>query len=193
MGFRIEDGKGRGKFAAVDSDNHLEVASITLPKIAAVSHDGGAFAMIGRHTIQVTDTVENFAYVLNNNSNKHVHIQSVTIAVKTSTGVLFTLSFGPTRTSGGTLKTPVQLNRGRATQSGVIVYDNSANNLVLGVTALEDFSEARFGMTMTAQLNGADAVILGPGDTLCARGTGTAGDIVTAHAFMYEVETDESQ
>ena len=190
MGFRIEDGLGRGKFASVDSENHLEVASVVLPKIASVSHDGAAFSIIGRHTFQVTDTVENIAFVQNNNSNKHVHLSSVTIAVKTSTGVLFTLSFGPTRTSGGTLKTPVQLNRGKAASSGVTVYDNSANSLVLGVTALEDFSEARLGMTMSAQLQGQDAVILGPGDTLCARGSGTAGDLITAHAFMYELELE---
>jgi hypothetical protein len=190
MGFRIEDGLGRGKFASVNAENHLEVASVTLPKIASVSHDGQAFSIIGRHTFQSTGATENIAFVQNNNSNKHVHLSSVTIAVKTSTGVLFTLSFGPTRTSGGTLKTPVQLNRGKAAASGVVVYDNSANNLVLGVTALEDFSEARFGMTMSAQLQGQDAVILGPGDTLCARGSGTAGDLITAHAFMYELELE---
>jgi hypothetical protein len=190
MGFRIEDGLGRGKFASVDHENHLEVASVVLPKIASVSHEGAAFSIIGRHTFQVTDTVENIAFVQNNNANKHVHLSSVTIAVKTSTGVLFTLSFGPTRTSGGTVKTPVQLNRGKAAASGVAVYDNSSNNLVLGVTALEDFSEARLGMTSSAQLQGQDAVILGPGDTLCARGSGTAGDLITAHAFMYELELE---
>ena len=190
MGFSIEDGKGRGRYASVDIDNHLEVASITLPRIASISRSGSAFAMLGRHTIQSTDTVENFAFVQNGNSNKSVHISSVTIAVKTSTGVLFTLSFGPTRTSGGTAKIPVQLNRGRAAASGVVVYDNSSNDLVLGVTSLEDFSEARLGMTASAQLQGQDAVILGPGDTLCARGAGTAGDMVTAHAFLYEISED---
>jgi len=190
MGFRIEDGRGRGNFASVDRDKHLEVASIVLPKISSISKDGGAFSLIARHTFQVTDTVENIAFVQNANSDKQVHISSVTFAVKVTSYVIATLSFNPSRTGGGTAKIPVQLNRSRAAASGVVVYDNSSNDLVLGVTAIEDFSEARFGITSSAQLNGQDAVILGPGDTLCLRGSGTAGDLITASAFMYEVSNE---
>lgn len=191
MGFRIEDGTGNGNYAKVDKDKHLAVAAVALPKIASVSHDGSAFAVLVRHTIQSTGVIENVGYLQNGNANVHVHIQSVTIAVQTATGMLVTLSFGPTFTSGGTSNPPTQLNRGRAKQSGVIVLDNTSNDLVLGVGSLEDFTEARFGMPITAQLDGADAVILGPGDTLCMRVTGTAGDLITASAFLYEAVTEQ--
>ena len=190
MGFTIEDGTGNGNFAKVDSDKHLAVASVMLPKIAALSHEGNAFAVLARHTFQSTGVVEDIGILINNNSNYHVHVKNMTIAVLTATGVLATMSFGATHTSGGTDVPPAQLNRGRAKESGVQVLDNSANDLVLGVTSLVDLTEARFGMTMTAQIDSADSVILGPGDTMCVRGSGTAGDKITVSGFIYEAQTD---
>lgn len=187
MGFRIEDGKGRGNFVSVDGDNHLEVAAISLSKISSVADKGGAFGVMGRHTFQSTGATENILLVQNSNANKHVHIRSFIFGVETSTDVLATASFAATRTSGGTSKKPTQLNRGRADTSGIVVYDNSSNDLVLGVSLLEDFLETRFAAIETVQLDIADVVIIGPGNTVCFRGAGTAGDLITISAFVYEV------
>jgi len=186
MGFRIEDGTGQGRYARVDSDNRLEVAALTLPLIAERSHNGDAYSVVGEHTIQSTGTEEHVLHIQNNNSNKHVHFSNITISAETSTLLDVEFMVATTYTSGGTAKTPVQLNRGSAKLSGLVAYDNSSNDLVIADSLEEKFCGAKFGSTMTVQMSGGDAVILGPGDSMLVQAYGTSGDVVGISAFVYE-------
>jgi len=186
MGFRVEDGKGRGYYASVDHDNRLEVASITLPLAADRSHEGLSFSLVGEHTLQASATEESVMYFRNGNSDKHMHLFSSTMCVEASNALTIRKYFESTYTSGGTSKTPVQLNRGSAKESGIVVYDNSSNNLVLGTTSQVKFFTARFGTTGTFQFGLSDAVILGPGDTIRITAEGTSGAKVSATMFIYE-------
>lgn len=191
MGFRLEDGKGRGRFASVDHDNRMEVASITLPMIASQARIGNAFALLGRHTIQSTAATENVAFIRNDNTAAYVHMQTLTYAVAATAELLLTVGFESSRTSGGLSVSPVQLFRGSAKESGIVAWDNSSNDLVAGVTSLENFSEVRMASIYTAHFESTGSVILGPGDTLLVRAVGTAGDKITVGSFLYEfTETD---
>ena len=186
MGFRIEDGKGRGRFAAVDHENRLEVSAVTLPLAADRAHEGNAFSIMGEHTLQASATEENVLHFQNGNADKHVHFFSTVLAVETSNTMTVRKYFSATRTSGGTSKIPVQLNRGSAAESGVVAYDNSSNNLVLGTTSQVQYCTTRFGSTFTRQLSHADSIILGPGDTFHVTVEGNSGAKITATIFIYE-------
>lgn len=189
MSFRIEDGTGHGHFARVNEANRLEVASITLPVIADVAHAGGAFSVVGRHTIQADSTEENLLYIQNNNPIKHIHLHSIRLAAKVTAAGLVAISyFDPVRVSGGVAKESVQLNRQRAHAADVNMYDNSSNNLSLTLTAAKEFAEFRVGTSGTAFFASEGALILGPGDTWCMTVEGTDGDSVTASLFFFEAE-----
>ena len=188
MSLRIEDGKGRGKYASVDHDNRLEVAAITLPLITSQAHEGRAFALLGRHTIESTGATENVAFIQNSNTNAHVHMQTLTYAVNATAEILLNVGFEASRTSGGTAITAVQLFRGSAREAGIVAHDNSSDDLVCGIASLEDFSEIRMASISTAHFESTGVVILGPGDTLLIRAKGTVGDQVTVGSFLYEYE-----
>lgn len=186
MGFRIEDGTGKGKFAAVSVTNRLNVDAVTTPVISDAAFNGDAYSIVGSHTLQSSDTDENVIYIKNQNADKLLYLQSIRFATKTSTGVLGKNVFGTTRTSGGTLKTPVQLNRGSAKLSGAVAYDNSTNNLVLVTTQMVEFARFRVGMTATFLAQSDGAIILGPADTWSVIAQGAAGNIIDVSIFCFE-------
>jgi hypothetical protein len=188
MGFRIEDGKGRGKFASVNERNLLNVAAVTTPIISNASKLGDAYSVFGEHTIQAADTDENVLFLRNDKSNVDVYLQSLRLSCKTSTGVIVKNYFNTTYTSGGTTRTSVQLNRGSAKTSGMFCRDNASNNLVVTTTTLEEFTRFRMGLTTTILAISEGALILGPGDGYLTRCQGAIGDIVNENIFFFEVE-----
>jgi hypothetical protein len=188
MGFRIEDGKGTGKFAAVSARNRLNVSAVTTPIVSDASFDGDAYSLVGSHTLQASDTDENVFFLKNDNADKLVYLQSLRFATET-VGVIGKSVFGTTRTSGGSAKTAVQLNRSSAKSSSVTAYDNSTNNLVLDVTQALEFARFRVGTTMTFFAQSDGAIILGPGDTWAIRAQGTAGDIIDISTFFFEFDS----
>lgn len=190
--FRIEDGKGRGRFASVSMENLLEVSSITTPIVASASKKGDAFGLVGEHTIQVTDTEENVAYIRNGNSSKYVYFTGVTLAVDASAKMQVSGYFNVSRTSGGLSIVPAQLNQGSAKESGVQFYDNSTNDLVLVTTAQKRYWTALFSTIQTASFPIENAIILGPGDTIRVTVKGTATDMVYMIAFVYECNPESS-
>ena len=188
MDFRIEDGKGTGKFAAVSTRNRLNVAAVTTPIISDAAFDGDAYSLVGSHTLQASATDENVFFLKNDNADKLVYLQSLRFAAQT-VGVIGKSVFGATYTSGGSAKTSVQLNRSSAKNSGVTAYDNSTNNLVLNVTQALEFARFRVGTTMTFFAQSDGAIILGPGDTWAIRAQGTAGDIIDVSTFFFEFDS----
>jgi hypothetical protein len=77
---RIQDGKGRGYEAAVDSNNNLHTFAINRGEIMEVSiRDGESynFGSNGYVDIGVTDTEYGMLYVKNTNASKNLHIESI--------------------------------------------------------------------------------------------------------------------
>jgi len=189
MGFRIEDGTGRGRTAKVNELNRLEVSAVTLTEISDIARSGGAFSVVARHTIQADSTEENLLYIKNNNDAKCIHLHSIRLAAKvTAAGLLVISYFDPVRVSGGTEKEAVQLNRQKAKAADADLYDNSSNDLSLTLTAAKEFAEFRLGATGTAFFESDGALVLGPGDTFGMTAEGIDGDLVTASIFFFEAE-----
>ena len=187
MGMLIEDGKGRGRMAAVNDDNRLEVASVVIPIINNSAGNGDTYTLLGNHTVQSADTEENVIYLLNSNTSMHIHVQSFNYAVFSTEAVWLRTYFAVTRTSGGTARSPTQLNRGSAKQAGITSYDNSSNDLVLVTTNQVQFTEVVIPGINTLSVCYDGAILMGPGDSLrvTAEG-GDVGDKVTVGLLFYE-------
>lgn len=186
-GFRIEDGGGNGREALVNADKRLETYSITLPNIQSASDEGNAYSIIGRRTL-ASSSAENVLWFQNNNTNKHVHVETLFLAAKTTNGVLFSTYFNGAYTSGGTAKTPVQLNRSSAKTASVTAYENSGTTLVVSTASLVEFFTTRIGTTDGWSYNSQGAFILGPGDNFLLRATGTSGDLIEATVLLFEMQ-----
>lgn len=186
MGFGIQDGTGSGRMARIDEKNRLEVISVSVPIITQAAHDGDAYAIRGSHTIEVTDTEENVLHVTNDNPAAYLYIHNLHFSIKTSTGVVGKSYFGATRTSGGTVKTAINMNRGVAKEALLTAYDNSSDDLVLSVDSDLEFELLRGSTTQTVCARSGGSIILGPGDAFAFRAIGTAGDIVELSVFVFE-------
>jgi hypothetical protein len=188
MGFRIEDGSGNGYFVKVDRNRRLTVAATTLPIVADATQEGRAYSLVGSRTL-ASGSEETVLQFKNDNSQLDVHLQTIRVAVKTgAAGVKVISYFDVTRTSGGVLKTPVQLNRKSARLSGITCYDNSDGTLVVGTSNAQAFATFRVTGIMTLIANSDGALQLGPGDTYSVRVIGTAADIVDVTIFAYEAD-----
>ena len=76
MGFRIEDGGGKAREALVNADGRLEAYAVSVPIIADAAHNGNAYSIVGKRTLGST-SVESVLWVRNDNTNKHVHLQTM--------------------------------------------------------------------------------------------------------------------
>lgn len=186
MSIKLEDGGGNGRFATVNASKQLDVAATTVPIIADASHDGYAFSIVGRRTL-ASSNEENVLFVRNDNTQLDVHIADIRFSVNSAAaGVEGILYFDATYTSGGTAKTPVQLNRGSARVSGVKAYDGSGSALVLGTTSEEEFHICRLSGVKSELMKSDDAIILGPGDSLHITAKGTSADTVAVTVVCFE-------
>lgn len=78
MTFRIEDGKGSGRQAAVNSNNKLESQAITIPEIAFLSAEKEQAWIIATGFVALTTTGSfNGLVYLKNTSTKPLHIETV--------------------------------------------------------------------------------------------------------------------
>lgn len=141
MGFQIEDGKGRGKVAAVNEQNQLLTASqsFSLQHVAA-KRDGAAYQVIA--TGNLTGGTDVILYFKNNDSENHIAITYIRHQVLDvyggsifpSSDNYFRIAFGRTYSSGGSSVNPVNMN----TSSGnLVVGDFYDSNPVLSGDAQE--------------------------------------------------------
>lgn len=74
---QIEDGKGTGNRAQVDSSNRLSVKAITEPELEQASEDGNAYIWISQNLdIDAADTL----LLVKNTSDKDLHIHHITFS-----------------------------------------------------------------------------------------------------------------
>jgi len=121
----IEDGKGSGRRAAVDSGNRLIVKAITEPEIEEASEDGQAYVWsTDLVSIDAADTV----LLVKNTSDTNLHIEAISIS-NGSTASEFTLHLPTTdvTVAGGTV-TGVNLNTGSANVADASAASDETGN-----------------------------------------------------------------
>ena len=86
MPMRIEDGKGGGTTAEVDSRNRLVTKAITNTAIMDAADDGDAYLVVCRHTL-ISTNWEEVCYFINTAATKHVHVNKFVQAIVAATHV----------------------------------------------------------------------------------------------------------
>lgn len=137
----IEDGKGTGTQARVDSNNRLHVAA----KSSSLQHiiseeDEAAYQVIGTATAAAATVV--LLHITNNDPINNMvftyaRLQNVTLAGGTAVPNVnnyFSISLGRTYASGGAAVVPVNVHGGSSNAASVTVYQT---NPTLAGTALE--------------------------------------------------------
>jgi hypothetical protein len=109
MGIQIEDGKGKGYSAEVNSDNQISTFSITETEFEFVSKEKGlAFSWSsGTYDAAAGDTI---LLIKNTSASKNLHIDKVYIYSDTETGVVMHCPTSDVTVAGTTI-TGTNLNR----------------------------------------------------------------------------------
>jgi hypothetical protein len=113
MGFRIEDGKGDGNLAHVDSNNRLSTIAVSFDLFIAASDDGDAFTICTDFiSLTTTSTEHGILYVYNNHPTDRIHLAPINVS-SDSNMVKWKLYKNPTTgtlISAGTDVTPTNIN-----------------------------------------------------------------------------------
>lgn len=128
MGFHIEDGTGSGKAAKVNTDNQLEVRSVTQSSFERATSGGNSFN-INTGLITLTSAGESgILYVKNTSSTKNIRVDGVVVILGPSTG-------------GATTDT-----------THIRFYKNpTTGTLISGASAVSDESNRNFGSGITLE------------------------------------------
>lgn len=129
MSYILEDGKGSGIKAKVNSQNRLEVNARSEPSEESEAVEGRAFIL---HAECYTDasTGGGLLYVKNNSTAFDMHVTRIYIDpfTLTDTDLRCLQIFDPTLTANGTAVVPVQKNRGTADTFDLTLYASDASN-----------------------------------------------------------------
>jgi hypothetical protein len=163
MGIQIEDGKGRGYCASVDSKNYLKTNSFQRREIVLASNDGDAYAISSAFlSLTTTDTNTGILYI-KNTAPETFFLDEIIVS---SNGVYtkWTIVRNPTTgtlISAGTSIEPVNLNFGSgATFTGICKAGADAKTITDGINATMLMS------SMNTRIQTAEAVILQKGNSL---------------------------
>jgi hypothetical protein len=179
----IEDGKGKGNFAQVDSSGKLQTDAVTQTAEHASNHEQGkAYQWV----FEQTPTAANdcFLYMKNSDDDDLV-IEGVTLRVPTNEQIQFKIGDSGT-TSGGTSAIPVNLNTlsGREAEGTF-----EAGNDITGISGGSTFDKLWVGASDTsAHFNFEQDVILGKNGVFTMYATTGAIQINGTLVFNYHVE-----
>jgi hypothetical protein len=188
MGFQIEDGRGKGLIAAVTEGGQLLVKSENHPLQQHYSEmDGQAYQVVGDIVAGVGGAATfNVLHITNISATMKLNVTYIRLqivdadATMPDDGTYFQIGVGHTYTSGGTIVTPVNVNRTSGNTADANCYDN--NPTTDGTfTEIDRYYPTGDGDTVTYNKEG--SVILGLNDTIgirCVTGDGTA--VGTAYA-----------
>lgn len=130
----IEDGRGKGKSAGVDLNQHILIAGPAWSRQSFESQvKGRAFQVIGEHTVAGAATIP-VLFMQNDNPELELLVTFMrlqVLGITPAAGEFFEIGFGNTYTSGGTAVTPVNVNTGSSKPPNVTAY---GNNPTLGGT-----------------------------------------------------------
>ncbi|MCK5013203.1 MAG: hypothetical protein KAS66_05245 [Candidatus Omnitrophica bacterium] len=158
-----------GNTARVDSDNRLQVASVSESIQHSTSHDKGqAYQVQGTATL-ASGTVVGLQFE-NTSSDKDMVISYVRSQIIDAAGgtVLpsvenyLLMQFGRTYASGGAQVTPVNMNTGSGNQAEATIYNGGATLAGTGVEFDREYWKAEAELV---RFNKEGAMIVGPNDT----------------------------
>ena len=188
MGMQIQDGKGTQRLAEVDSEFKLMTRSVTSTELGHASIDEEvAFTAYLRHAFVAADTNENVAHIQNHGTGNIV-IDQITFSTNTATSMKIELFFIGDLTSGGTERTPLNLNRGSKVTSDLHAHYNDGSSLLFTTTAANEFLDIRLSSGQnTFTFDFKDALILAPDEGIAFVGeAGAIGDKVRLNVYYYE-------
>lgn len=181
----ITDGKGRGNKAAVDEFNRLISLADSRSIIGRESLNENAYVAYAIHNIQQANVDEQLMF-FKVNENIEVVISHIVFSGWGSQ-IKFEMFFDTTLTSGGTTKTPHNLNRSSSKTLNVTHLDNSANDLTVGGnTSTNEFLDSRESND-SFLFDFKDALVLGRDNSFSIQvESGTIGDKVRSTIFYYK-------
>ena len=122
----IKDGTGSGFLAEVNNLNQLLTRSVSVAEIGASSELGNAFQVDGETTI--ASGTERTIIVLINNMTADIEIERIFLSAQNQSGIITTIKTylgAATVTSGGSAKTPKNLNTTSVNTLDVTVLENN--------------------------------------------------------------------
>lgn len=189
----LKDGKGRGYTAGINIHNRLLVDAVTRQEISFVSQEhGSAFAAYGKRDFVAADTDEAIFSMVYTGDTRLV-IDRIIFSTNSAMATI-EMYAEHTRTSGGTLRTPVNLNRSDGRTSETTVYigiSGSGGELTL------DYEDDNEILDLKLTSNGLptythdfhNSLVLGKNDNVAIVGkVSSIGDKIRASVFYFEEE-----
>lgn len=182
MGFQIEDGRGTGKIAKVNTQNRLDVSSQTDPRIFYASRDNG-LAFTVNSVDADSDPGDYVLYLKNTSTTKNLYVSDLHAGAGAS--ALWKLFF-VTGTGAGTTVTAGNLNGQSGLASESISFGDAAvTGLTITSTALLKVRRSPAGAHANMIFN--DSLILGPQDAIALEfDTGATGTTDSSIIFHFE-------
>jgi hypothetical protein len=180
----IKDGTGTSLLARVDIQNRLHTVSISQTEIAHTSvHGEASFSVIGTTTI-VASTEKTILILINNpTSINTIAIGGLRIALQGESGKVTTFKAylgRSTFTSGGTIRTPTNLNANSPVSLDVSTY---SDNPTLGGSDIQ-FQQAFEENTVTLDTDFDGSIVMPPSSSIRITVTGDTGAAGTKVAFV---------
>ncbi|MCH7535019.1 MAG: hypothetical protein IH948_04635 [Bacteroidetes bacterium] len=154
----IQDGKGRGFTAEVDSDNHLHTFAFTLAKVGEISKEAGrAFSWTNNHPVALGSVM---FYLQNTSPTRNLIIDDIDVSV--TAAATYEVLKG-TGVGGGTVISGVNLNFSSSNDPEAISFGgqhvtNEGSGGIVGIF--------RIPADDTGHFPARDAIILGQNDIL---------------------------
>lgn len=178
---RIEDGGGKNGFATISNNQRLDTSARVASREYYESRDQGqVYSVISVDATAVAN--EETAYIQNTSTSKDMIIESIIIS--TDTASQWRVKFVTGTATGGSLLTPVNLNKGSSNSANAIVRGDGA---IGGLTDDGDITYVRIGADTHDELTFSEALRLGQDDALAVEcETNSAVEIVIIFHFDSE-------
>jgi len=191
MGLIISDGEGGGTSAGVNKENQLLVLAVDHTQRHHLSRVfGDAYQIIGEFAA-VNNATHTVLHVINNTTAKFFVVDSIRVQTAGLTGgtappdpaTFFEVGFGRTVASGGSIVTPVNLNRSSGQAADITVVDN---NPTMAGTFIASDKWYVSGDGQEHFYDKEEAIIVGIGKTMEIRVTtdNTAGSVYAKIGFL---------
>lgn len=185
----IEDGRGEGKSAKVDSNYRLHVSAKSSPVQHIVSEDENAYQVIGEATPASGTVIPLF--ITNNDTIRNCVLSYIRLQVITDAAALpvvgeyFSIRVAGSWTSGGTAVTPVNMNINSSNTASVTAYKE--NSLVVGAgSEIDRWYPESNGDKEKYNKEGSLIIPAGGSIEIAYVGTGTAGNVYARASFYME-------
>ncbi len=180
----IEDGKGTGKKAGVNSINRLNISSKTENRIFYISRDNKkAFSVYGKRNFTAGSTNENILYLKYIGDNT-LFIKDMMFSSNSSAAKI-EVYFAPVGVSGGTSIVPLNMNRGSVLESETTCL-HGETDLTATVVDAKEFYDVRLNNS-SFHFDFHGAVMLPKNSSILVLGeVATAGDKIRTMIYFYE-------